>query len=61
MLPFDDSRCNPVIIGSSCLDCKRWANHPNQTWGERTPQFSVDGPKSKDCRYIPIKEISDMR
>lgn len=61
MLPFDYSRCNPVTIGSFCLHCKRWAKHPNQTWGERTPQSSVDGPNSEDCRYIPIKEISDMR
>lgn len=61
MLPFDDARCKPVILDVWCSNCKRWADHPKQTWGERTPQFSALSPHSESCRYIPIKENSDMR
>lgn len=61
MLPFDVARCDPFYKDAYCRNCKRWSDHPNQTWGDRTPQSSVDSSSDEGCRYIPIKEISEMR
>lgn len=61
MLPFDVTRCSPLNVDAFCRNCKRWSNHPNQTWGERTPQSSVDGSHDDGCQYIQIKETSEMR
>jgi len=53
-LPFDYSRCHPAKADTWCKQCRRWANHPNQTWGDRTPAYQCAGSDSESCAYIPI-------
>ena len=54
MLPYDYSRCRPDIADHHCRNCQRWADHPDQTWGERTPQHQCGGSVDENCRFIPI-------
>ena len=43
-LPWDFQRCAPYpFAADKCKTCSRWAYHPEQTWGPRTP-FSADNP-----------------
>ena len=37
-LPFDHARCMPYEEpAEKCKTCPRWSDHPEQTWGPRTP------------------------
>lgn len=56
MLPYDYARCDPDRPNEDCDNCKRYANHPDQTWGPRTPVKMALLPHSESCNYIPIKE-----
>lgn len=54
MLPYDYARCNPEIVDVQCRGCQRWAQHQDQTWGDRTPMVMVIDKDSIHCEYIPI-------
>lgn len=54
MLPYDYSRCQPSLASSQCQGCARYADHEDQTWGERTPIMYIENDKSSHCQYIPI-------
>jgi hypothetical protein len=57
MLPFDYSRCKPDLPDAFCRNCKRWADHPNQTWGERTPcNYGVENSTDFECRFIKVED-----
>lgn len=56
MLPYDYARCKPEISDIKCLDCQRYADHPDQTWGARTPVTHIVSPSHETCRYIPIQK-----
>ena len=53
-LPFDYARCSPEAPDNYCKNCKRWAAHPEQTWGERTPNVATTNSRDEACIYIPI-------
>lgn len=64
-LPYDNARCEPECSGSQCQACLRWACLrwaclPGQTWGERTPQASVEAPGAPGCRYEPQRETDEV-
>jgi hypothetical protein len=46
------TRCKPQLVSLKCENCKRWANHPEQTRGNGV--VHVLDNKSKACFYIPI-------
>jgi hypothetical protein len=54
MLPYDYSRCKPELVDTYCKNCKRWADHPDKTWGERTPFNTAESSNDERCSYIPI-------
>ena len=53
-LPFDYSRCEPEEPDQYCKNCKRWSDHPEQTFGEYQPFVTVKNSRSESCIYIPI-------
>jgi hypothetical protein len=55
-LPLDVARCHPIHADVWCKQCRRYADHPEQTWrlGCVVAAFSCHGSGSEDCRYIPI-------
>lgn len=52
MLPFDYARCKPVRPDAQCESCARWAEHPQQIWGARTPVVAVYNSRDKHCDFI---------
>jgi hypothetical protein len=51
-LPFDYFRCRPQPgPAAKCRICARWADHPEQAWGNRTPMESAD-PNEPRCDFI---------
>jgi len=54
MLPYDYARCHASLPDQNCKRCQRWAKHPDQTWGERTPQHECVNSLDENCQYIPI-------
>jgi len=54
VLPYDYARCNVTLPDHNCKRCQRWANHEDQTWGPRTPQFECVNSFDENCQYIPI-------
>lgn len=60
-LPYDNARCEPEYLGTQCQSCLRWAKLPGQTWGERTPQTSVEAPGAPGCKYSPMQEGSSQK
>jgi hypothetical protein len=56
-LPHDYTRCQPELPGQQCDKCRRYARHPMQTWGPRTPVLhGVEAPGEAGCDYIPEVE-----
>lgn len=53
-LPWDNFRCKPVTPDAKCENCKRWTDHPDQTFGPRTALLTVADSKSEACSHIPI-------
>ena len=48
-LPWDFQRCAPIPIAENlCTTCPRWADHPEQTFGPRTPVASAT-PGGEGC------------
>jgi hypothetical protein len=40
---------------SNCENCKRWARHPEQTWGAfGSPCVNAKDSRDAACVYIPI-------
>ena len=56
-LPLDYARCAPDEPDNYCKNCKRWAEHPEQTWGERTPCVNTIGSRDNACIFIPISRL----
>jgi hypothetical protein len=56
MLPLDYTRCDPYSPDIHCHNCKRFAHHPEQTWGPRTSLIIGVIPQAANCHYIPAKE-----
>jgi len=57
-LPFDSFRCRPQPgPAGKCRVCARWADHPEQAWGNRTPLESAD-PNEPRCDFIPADELN---
>jgi len=54
MLPYDYARCKAALPDMNCKSCQRWTDHPDQTWGPRTPQHEAVNSFDKQCQYIPI-------
>ncbi len=56
-LPYDYYRCAPEVPGQQCHQCRRWAKHPHQTWGERTSVLhGVEAPGEAGCDFMPEGE-----
>lgn len=55
-LALDMARCHPIHADVWCQQCKRWADHPFQTWGPRTPAWNASGPEDQNCAYIPSEK-----
>jgi hypothetical protein len=54
-LPFDYARCDALEPDQYCKNCKRWAAHPEQTWGSLgSPCVTVKDSRDEACIYIPI-------
>ena len=53
-LPWDYFRCQPTQVDAKCENCKRWHDHPDQTFGPRTAFIQVEGSKSEACSHVPI-------
>jgi len=51
-LAFDCQRCRPTQVAEKCKTCARWADHPEQVWGPRTPVAPAT-PDGEGCSYIP--------
>lgn len=56
MLPYDYRRCQPDLPDSNCKQCQRWAKHPDQTWGPRTPFYTCASSGDENCAYIPVNQ-----
>lgn len=52
-LPFDYCRCKPSDPDDKCRQCKRWADHPEQTWGHRTAYVVTRDSKDVACIHMP--------
>jgi hypothetical protein len=59
-LPWDYFRCKPDQPDSFCCNCKRWADHPEQTHNPYGQSFvSVTDSRNEACDYIPISFLED--
>lgn len=54
MLPYDYARCMAILPDHNCKQCQRWAKHPDQTWGQRTPVYEAINSLDERCQHIPI-------
>lgn len=62
MLPFDYERCQPDLPDAFCRNCKRWADHPKQTWGERTPvNYGRENSADHNCRFIKVEDGDEQK
>lgn len=59
MLPFDFARCRPYKPDNFCLNCKRYSDHPDQTYGPRTPVMGCYDSTDTSCLYIAIMSKED--
>lgn len=60
-LPFDCCRCRPQEPDHNCRNCKRWADHPEQTWGPRTASVATTGSRDEACMYVPISLLEKTK
>ena len=60
-LPLDVARCHPIHADLWCKQCRRYADHPDQTWGPRTPAWNCYGSEDNACAFIPIKPAQPDR
>lgn len=60
-LPFDYARCKPVAPDDNCRKCKRWAELPGQTWGERTVVVVTQHSRDPACIHITLSELEAKR
>ena len=56
-LPLDVTRCKPVQPDSNCRNCKRWAEMPEQTWGENTTVIVCANSKDIACVHMALSEL----
>jgi hypothetical protein len=53
-LPNDYARCQPIEPDDKCRNCKRWSDHPEQTWGARRIYVVTKNSKDKACICVPV-------
>lgn len=53
-LPTDVTRCRPILLDKWCRNCKRWADHPEQTHFNVTRVVNTVGSRDDACAYVPI-------
>lgn len=53
-LPVDVTRCRPIAVDQWCRNCKRWADHPEQTHFNVTRVVNTTGSRDEACAYVPI-------
>lgn len=53
-LPTDVTRCRPILVDPYCRNCKRWANHPEQSHFSVTRVDNTVGSRDEACAYVPI-------
>ncbi len=58
-LPWDYFRCQPTQVDAKCENCKRWHDHPDQTFGPRTAFIQIEGSKSEACCHFPISLLKE--
>ena len=58
-LPFDYTRCRSQQPDNKCRNCRRWADHPEQTWGARQSLVVTNDSKDRACIYMPISLSGD--
>lgn len=58
-LPFDVTRCRPQALSAQCENCKRWADHPEQVFGNVTPLVSTSGRRDPACVHVPISLLTE--
>jgi hypothetical protein len=58
-LPFDYARCKPQEPDDKCQNCRRWADHPQQTWGARKSFVVTVNSKDKACIQMPISLMGE--
>jgi hypothetical protein len=58
-LPYDVTRCRPQTASIQCANCKRWADHPEQVFGNITPLVSATRPRDPVCVYVPISLLAE--
>lgn len=53
-LPYDYTRCMPQHPGEQCNNCRRWWDHPQQTYDPYgQSRVFVTRPGDRACIYIP--------
>jgi hypothetical protein len=58
-LPYDVTRCRPQATSIQCANCKRWADHPEQVFGNVTPLVNASSQRDPACVYVPIRLIPE--
>jgi hypothetical protein len=58
-LSWDYFRCKPVEPDGKCHNCKRWHDHPDQTFGPQTALLTVADSTSEACSHIPISLLKE--
>ena len=58
-LPWDYFRCQPLQVDAKCENCKRWHDHPDQTFGPRTTHIQVPDSKSASCSHVHISLLKE--
>jgi hypothetical protein len=57
-LPLTEPRCHPMHADFHCKACRRWADHPDQTWSTRTPALSCGGSCDEACACVPDRAFT---
>jgi len=50
---------NIPLPDAKCENCKRWHDHPDQTFGPRTAFIEIEGSKSEACCHFPISLLKE--
>lgn len=54
-LPFDYTRCRPQEPDDNCRNCRRWADHPQQTHNQHGQAYVVTkNSRNMACTHMPI-------
>ncbi len=61
VLPAEVGRCRPTHPDAKCNNCKRWADHPEQIFGNVTFLVNTTDSRDKAFIHVPISLLKEQK